>query len=364
MSEEYFEKVLDEISDDKIQNAVSYSKKKRIFPFKLAAAVAASLVIVAAGTFAVLNTNLFGKEDTTNPPAVCATSANSYTEYDEVGWKKIPENERYENITLKDGKIYSSMYTEKSGGEKGEFVFLEIAEAEGENGNVTDKKTVEVYSVKNFSPDLVVAVKFKDSDEYFLYLNEFYKPDSLGNFLSDSDFENAAICNNVSFVYEKNCFYEFSSKDERKIADDVFSVFLDLLKNNKEKNPELLIESSAEKTFNIFFHIGGCDDFWITVYSDGYIEFKSDYSTERLIFKFTENDIKPLFEIIEKKSVRTEIPETTSEPSYNPDSDFPIMTTTSRSDENQPADSDFPVMTTAGYSEGKQPTAPPENLVG
>ena len=345
MSEEYFEKVLDEISDERIQNAVSYSKKKRIFPFKLAAAVAASLVIVAAGTFAVLNTNLFGKEDTTKP-AVCETSVKPYTEYDEVGWKKIPENERYDNITLKDGKIYSSMYTEKSGGEKGEFVFLEIAEAEGENGNVTDKKTVEVYSVKKFSPDLVVAVKFKDSDEYFLYLNEFYKPDSLGNFLSDSDFENAAICNNVSFVYEKNCFYEFSSKDERKIADDVFSAFLDLLKNNKEKKPELLIESSAEKTFNIFFHIGGCDDFWITVYSDGYIEFKSDYSTERLIFKFTENDIKPLFEIIEKNSIRTENPEeTTSEPSYD-------------------SDSDSAVMTTAGYSENKQPTAPPENLVG
>ena len=345
MSEEYFEKVLDEISDERIQNAVSYSKKKRIFPFKLAAAVAASLVIVAAGTFAVLNTNLFGKEDTTKP-AVCETSVKPYTEYDEVGWKKIPENERYDNITLKDGKIYSSMYTEKSGGEIGEFVFLEIAEAEGENGNVTDKKTVEVYSVKKFSPDLVVAVKFKDSDEYFLYLNEFYKPDSLGNFLSDSDFENAAICNNVSFVYEKNCFYEFSSKDERKIADDVFSAFLDLLKNNKEKKPELLIESSAEKTFNIFFHIGGCDDFWITVYSDGYIEFKSDYSTERLIFKFTENDIKPLFEIIEKNSIRTENPEeTTSEPSYD-------------------SDSDSAVMTTAGYSENKQPTAPPENLVG
>ncbi len=345
MSEEYFEKVLDEISDERIQKAVSYSKKKRIFPFKLAAAVAASLVIVAAGTFAVLNTNLFGKEDTTNPPAVCATSVKPYTEYDEVGWKKIPENERYDNITLKDGKIYSSMYTEKSGGEKGEFFFLEIAEAEGENGNVTDKKTVEVYSVKKFSPDLVVAAKFEESEKYYLYLKNFYSPKTLGNFLSDADFENAAICNNVSFVYEKNCFYEFSSKDERKIADDVFSVFLDLLKNNKEKNPELSIESTGEKRFDIIFYIGNCDHFWITVYSDGYIEFKSDYSTERLIFKFTENDIKPLFEIIEKKSVRTEIPETTSEPSYNPDSDSAVLTT-------------------AGYSEGKQPTAPPENLVG
>ena len=58
MSEEYFEKVLDEISDERIQKAVSYSKKKRIFPFKLAAAVAASLVIVAAGTFAAFLSGL------------------------------------------------------------------------------------------------------------------------------------------------------------------------------------------------------------------------------------------------------------------------------------------------------------------
>ncbi len=346
MSEEYFEKVLDEISDDKIQKAVAYSKNKRSFHFKLAAAIAASLVIVAAGTFAVLKTNHVGKNDVTNPPAICETSRSLYTEYDESEWKKIPGNERYDIVTLKNENMYSSMYIEKEDIKKGDLVFLDTAEAEGENGNTTKTQTVEVYSVKNFSPDLVVAVKFKNSDKYFLYLNEFYKSDTLGTFLSDSDFENAAICNNVSFVYEKNCFYEFSSKDERKIADDVFSVFLDLLKNNKEKKSELLIENSAEKTFNIFFHIGGCDDFWITVYSDGYIEFKSDYSTERLIFKFTENDIKPLFEIIEKNSVRTENPEeTASEPSYNPDSDFPVMTT-------------------AGYSESKQPTAPPENLVG
>lgn len=364
MSEEYFEKVLDEISDDKIQKAAAYSKKKRSFHFKLAAAVAASLVIVAAGTFAVLKTNRIGKNDATNPPAVCEPSRPLYTEYGESEWKKIPVDERYDSVTLKNENTYSSMYREKENVKKGDLVFLDTAEAEGCNGNVTKSQTVEVYSVKNFSSDLVVAVKFKDSEKYFLYLNEFYKPDTLGTFLSDSNFENAAVCNNVSFVYEKNCFYEFSSKDERKIADDVFSVFLDILENNKEKKPELLIESTGEKRFDIIFYIGNCDFFSIMVYSDGYIEFKNDHSTERLIFKFTESEIKPLFEIIEKKSVKTEIPETTGEPSYNPDSDFPIMTTTLHSDENQPADSDFPVMTTAGYSEGKQPTAPPENLVG
>lgn len=346
MSEEYFEKVLDEISDDKIQKAVAYSKKKRSFHFKLAAAIAASLVIVAAGTFAVLKTNHVGKNDVTNPPAICETSRPLYTEYDESEWKKIPGNERYDIVTLKNENMYSSMYIEKEDIKKGDLVFLDTAEAEGENGNTTKTQTVEVYSVKNFSPDLVVAVKFKDSGKYFLYLNEFYKSDTLGTFLSDSDFENEAKCNIVSFVYEKNYTYKFSPRDEEKITDDVFSAFLDLLKNNKEKKPELLIENSAEKTFNIFFHIGSCDDFWITVYSDGYVEFKSSDSMERLIFKFTESEIKPLFEIIEKNSVRTENPEeTTSAPSYAPNSDFPVMTT-------------------AGYSENKQPTAPPENLVG
>ena len=300
MSEEYFEKVLDEISDDKIQKAVAYSKNKRSFRFKLAAAVAASLVIVAAGTFAVLKTNRIGKNDATNPPAVCETSLPLYTEYDESEWKKFPEYGRYDTVTLKNENTYSSMYIEKENVKKGDLVFLDTAEAEGYNGNVTKSQTVEVYSVKNFSPDLVVAVKFKDSGKYFLYLNEFYKPDTLGTFLSDSDFENEAKYKNVSFVYEKNYTYRFSPRDEEKITDDVFSAFLDLLKNNKEKKPELLIENSAEKTFNIFFDIGGCDYFSIKVYSDGYVEFKSSDSMKRLIFKFTENDLKPLFEIIEK----------------------------------------------------------------
>lgn len=342
MSEEYFEKVLDEISDERIQNAVSYSKKKRIFPFKLAAAVAASLVIVAAGTFSVLNTNLFGKEDTTNPPAVCATSANSYTEYDEVGWKKIPENERYENITLKDGKIYSSMYTEKSDGEKGEFVFLEIAEAEGENGNVTDKKTVEVYSVKNFSSDLVVAAKFEESEKYFLYLKNFYSPKTLGDFLSDADFENSVTCRGVSFVREKNYTYKFSSKEEKEKRDEAFSAFLGLLKSEKERRTELSVTDSDGKMFDFAFHIDGFDSFLATVYSTGDVEFRSDCTANTLVFNFDEGKVKALFEILEKNSVKTDVcEETTTSPKENSDAKA--------------------VLTTAGYSETKVPTSPPKS---
>lgn len=346
MNEEYLERVLDEISDEKIQKAAFYPKKKRAFLFRL---IAASLAVIAVGAFAASKIDIF------KPVGEPSTSAAAYSagetgkaQFGESEWKKLPIYDRYDEITLKSGKTYSFMYTPTSLAKEGKKAFLETTNVTGYNGNVAKHTTAEVYSIAAFSPDAVVAVKFRGNDEYYLYLCDSYNPETLKSFLNDIDFENSVKCRGVSFVTEQdeeNTYtYEFSSKIKKE--GEVFSALLDLFNTHGEKKPEKLKTAEHKKTFELYFSTNSLGEFWAEISDDGYVEFKSDAATETIIFKFTENEIKPLFDILEKDAVKTDVHEQTTPP-YE-------------AEENETSSKPFgfEVVTTEGYSEVKTETAP------
>ncbi len=45
----------------------------------------------------------------------------------------------------------------------------------------------DIYSVKNFDPDCIVAVNFEGTDEYYIYTNAYYSPKTLGDFINTLD---------------------------------------------------------------------------------------------------------------------------------------------------------------------------------
>ena len=45
--------------------------------------------------------------------------------------------------------------------------------------------TAEIFKVNGYSPDVMIAVKFKDVDRYCRYCNKNYEPDTLGKLISD-----------------------------------------------------------------------------------------------------------------------------------------------------------------------------------
>lgn len=46
------------------------------------------------------------------------------------------------------------------------------------------ERDARIYKIKRFSADALIAVKFEDRDDYFLYCNKLYAPKTLGEFIS------------------------------------------------------------------------------------------------------------------------------------------------------------------------------------
>ncbi len=61
-----------------------------------------------------------------------------------------------------------------------------------------------LYTLNNISPDCAIAVKFEGEDKYYPYLNGFYVPKTLGDFLNDLNLdENLEFNNSFEYTYIK-----------------------------------------------------------------------------------------------------------------------------------------------------------------
>lgn len=59
----------------------------------------------------------------------------------------------------------------------------------------------EVFEIKGISSDCAVAVKHKDSEEYYVYVNSYYLPETLGQLIDDLSLEDNLIINSLWYEY-------------------------------------------------------------------------------------------------------------------------------------------------------------------
>lgn len=64
-------------------------------------------------------------------------------------------------------------------------------------------KSTSVYSVKDISSDCVVAVKFDDVEEYYVYINAHYTPDTLGELIEKVNLSKLLSFEDVSLNYSE-----------------------------------------------------------------------------------------------------------------------------------------------------------------
>ena len=57
-----------------------------------------------------------------------------------------------------------------------------------------------IEAIEGFDEDLALGVKFEGIDRIYLYLNTHYTPDTLGDFLVDSDFENTVSFGGIALL--------------------------------------------------------------------------------------------------------------------------------------------------------------------
>lgn len=59
----------------------------------------------------------------------------------------------------------------------------------------------EVFEIKGISSECAVAVKHKDSSEYYVYVNAYYRPETLGQFIDDLSLEDNLEFTSIWFEY-------------------------------------------------------------------------------------------------------------------------------------------------------------------
>ncbi len=210
-------KIISEIislTDDRfIEEAASVTKKnRRIFRYAgiaacLAAAVTSAVLISQSDfvkpvpeiiTEAASNTSGGGDktvQEIETAPAIDTDALSGNESGGEIEmavipkWNNLATPEKYREVIFED-ITYSTRCCEIS--DDNVLDFLGDAEMQGYDVYTDKTYTVnaKIYSVKSISRDCAVAVKIGDDDRYYAFVNVWYEPETLGDFINDLDLKN------------------------------------------------------------------------------------------------------------------------------------------------------------------------------
>lgn len=206
MKRENISDIISDMDDSFIEEAADVKQKnKRIFRYMSAAACLALAVIagvllsrsgfVTSPTVGTQTTNESGMGDK-NVPEIATSPAILYEGETEIAfvsqWADRTTGEKYTSLML-NGAEYSTMNTVISEDYIGSFVTASTVTGYDIYSDKTYSVTSETYSIKNISADCAVAVKIGDENAYYVYVNVWYEPDTLGDFITDLDLKNTVV---------------------------------------------------------------------------------------------------------------------------------------------------------------------------
>lgn len=92
----------------------------------------------------------------------------------------------------------------------------------------TYSKRGELYSIKDLSEKCAIAVKFEGYNDYYVYVNSYYKPKTLGEFMNDLDLKEITSFGTIYYNYwdkdaEENTNIEFYDVDNEIIWQKLFN---------------------------------------------------------------------------------------------------------------------------------------------
>ena len=128
-----------------------------------------------------------------------------------------------------------------------------------------------IYEIQNISTQCAVAVQYEGTGTYYAAINNSYRPDTLGEFIEDTDLKNTLTVSWASYKYHKPVSGDTEVRFENI---DVHKVF-DLLLSNTEAVNEYsdLDNEQPEKLLDICVSVPllGYENISLSVREDGYI---------------------------------------------------------------------------------------------
>lgn len=96
-----------------------------------------------------------------------------------------------------------------------EFLGKQVLTAKAENEEISSN--AELFSIKDISSDAMIAVKFEGNDDFNIYRNQEYMPETLEEFIDDLGIEQYAVLNSAEYSdfsngYELRNYYGFDTE--------------------------------------------------------------------------------------------------------------------------------------------------------
>ncbi len=161
---------------------------------------------------------------TTAPVATTVTGAETMVM---PHWDDLIICEKFREIKV--GDITYSSQTDEI---EDEHILNFISESEMTGYDIYEDKTYtekgKVYSIKHISTECAVAVQIGADKTYYVFINSWYFPETLGDFIDDLDLRNTVVFGDVYYdVYEYSKTYSKHTRRTYENVDD--SVIWDML---------------------------------------------------------------------------------------------------------------------------------------
>ena len=198
----------------------------------------------------------------------------------EQHWNEKPINKQYDEIEFNSNKYFSKT-TKVESNKISEKLGEAILTGYDSDTNTYKKINGDVYLIDGVSKECVIAIKFENDNNYYVYQNNNYKPLTLKQIIEDLNLHNNIYFSTVHYNYYKGeqerkdgkyTNVEFYEIDNAKIWELLFDdVSLENVYNDKDLNKYIPEYINREITIDVDNSVLGNNYEGISLTDNGYL---------------------------------------------------------------------------------------------
>ncbi len=142
-------------------------------------------------------------------------------------WNEMSISQQFYEVEYNDNK-YSSRITKISNDNILKNIGTATLKGYDTYTKITYNKKAELYSIKNVEEKCAIAIKFEGDTDYYVYVNSYYRPTTLGEFMRDLNLEEITSFGTIYYNYwnedsQENINVEFYGVDNKIIWQKLFT---------------------------------------------------------------------------------------------------------------------------------------------
>lgn len=238
--------------------------------------IIATICIVVIITIILIQKNLFNKETRQKIGNIYCSVIKEENPSIEDAIPAIAITPRWDELTIAqqfgtakyNDNIYDSKNTEISSDMIGDNLGTAVLTGLDVYKEAQNGKNATLYAVKDFPQECVIAVQFEGRSDYFVYINAYYRPNTLGEFIEDLNLKETVSFGSVyydDFIDGKYTYFEFPN-----VTDDIIwqMLFDDVSVKNVHSDTEY---HDTLMSIGVDIPLLGYKNISVSITEDGYL---------------------------------------------------------------------------------------------